>query len=91
MEATDEQIAKYKERIRLKNQRCYLKHREERLMKAKENYKYEPIKVQCEVCKCEITAKGLREHKMSNKHVHNLKKHNEQIEELQQKHQQTDN
>ena len=81
MEATDEQIAKYKERIRLKNQRCYLKHREERLMKAKENYKYEPIKVQCEVCKCEITAKGLREHTYSNKHVNNLKKMKNETEE----------
>ena len=77
MEITDEQIQKYREIKKIRNQKYYEKHREKLATNAKNKYHENKLKpkvmIDCDLCKCCVSKESWRDHIMTKKHQSKIK------------------
>lgn len=77
MELTEEEINDFKEKRKIRNKRYYEKNREKCLESVKK-HKYVAEPMECDICKCIVMKHGYRTHCMSNKHLANKAKLNDE-------------
>ena len=73
-ENLQEKIKKFKETRKVRNQKYYMQHIDDRREKARNRYVYDGTKITCETCNCEINKKSYLQHCLSDKHNNNINK-----------------